>query len=49
MNGVTEGNGKTMLDNSIVVWTDGLGKGNNHTRKNIPWVIAGSGNGRIQR
>ena len=45
MDSVQEGNGKTMLDNSVVVFTDGLGKGNNHTRKNIPWVIAGSGNG----
>jgi hypothetical protein len=44
MDSVQEGNGKTMLDNSFVVWTDGLGKGNNHTRKNIPWVLAGSGN-----
>ena len=45
MDAVVEGNGKTMLDNSVVVWTDGLGKGNNHTRKNIPWVLAGSGGG----
>jgi hypothetical protein len=44
MDGVQEGNGKTMLDNSFVIWTDGLGKGNNHTRKNIPWVLAGGAN-----
>jgi len=45
MDGVVEGGGKTMLDNSLVIWTDGLGKGNTHTRKNIPWVLAGSAGG----
>jgi hypothetical protein len=45
MDGVVEGNGKTMLDNSLVIWTDGLGKGNNHTRKVIPWVLAGNAGG----
>jgi hypothetical protein len=40
-----EANGKTMLDNSLVIFTDGLGKGNNHTRKNIPWVLAGGAGG----
>jgi len=45
MDAVVEGNGKTMLDNSLVVWTDGLGKGNNHSRQNIPWVLAGSAGG----
>ncbi len=45
MDSVVEGNGKTMLDNSLVVWTNGLGKGNNHTRKNIPFVLAGSAGG----
>ena len=42
MDSVMEPNGKTMLDNSLVIFTDGLGKGNNHTRKNIPWVLLGS-------
>jgi hypothetical protein len=45
MDAVVEGNGKTMLDNSLVVWTNGLGKGNSHTRKNIPFVLAGSAGG----
>jgi hypothetical protein len=45
MDSVTEGDGKTMLDNSLVIWCDGLGKGNNHTRKNIPFVLAGSARG----
>ena len=45
MDSVMEGNGKSMLDNSLVVWLNGLGKGNNHTRHDIPYVMAGTGNG----
>ena len=48
MDGVMEPNGKTMLDNSLVIFTDGLGKGNNHSRKNIPWVLMGSAGGALQ-
>jgi hypothetical protein len=45
MDSVVEGNGKTMLDNSLLIWTNGLGKGNNHTRQNIPWVLLGGARG----
>jgi hypothetical protein len=45
MDGVKEANGKTMLDNSLAIWTNGMGKGNTHTRDNIPWVLAGSAGG----
>jgi hypothetical protein len=45
MDGLVESNGKTMLDNSLVIWTNGLGKGNNHTRQNIPYVLLGSAGG----
>lgn len=31
----------TLLDNTLVVWTNELGKGNNHTLKNTPFVFAG--------
>jgi hypothetical protein len=48
MDGVMEANGKTMLDNSLVIFTDGLSKGNNHSRKNIPWVLLGSAGGAMQ-
>jgi hypothetical protein len=48
MDGTMEPNGKTMLDNSVLIFTDGLGKGNNHTRKNIPWVLMGSAGGALQ-
>jgi hypothetical protein len=47
MDAVVEGNGKTMLDNSVVLFANGLGKGNNHTRANIPYVLAGGAGGAL--
>lgn len=35
----------TMLDNTTIVWTNELGKGNSHTRNNIPFVLVGGGMG----
>ena len=35
----------TMLDNTTLVWTNELGKGNSHTRDNIPFVMVGGGLG----
>jgi hypothetical protein len=35
----------TMLDNTTIVWTNELGKGNSHTRDNIPFVLVGGGLG----
>lgn len=37
-----EGN---MLDNTLLVWTNELGKGNSHTLENIPCVLVGGGAG----
>ena len=45
LDGVMEVNGKTMLDNSVVDWANGLGRGSNHTRKDTPYVLAGSAGG----
>jgi hypothetical protein len=37
-----EPNGQgTMLDNTLLVWTNELGKGNSHTLDNIPFVMVG--------
>lgn len=33
----------TLLDNTVVMWTNELGKGNSHTLNNIPFVLAGNG------
>ena len=35
----------SMLDNTTLVWTNELGKGNSHTRNNIPFVMVGGGLG----
>jgi len=33
----------SLLDNTLIVWTNELGKGNNHTLDNIPFVLVGGG------
>lgn len=35
----------SLLDNTTIVWTNELGKGNSHTRHNIPFVLVGNGLG----
>jgi hypothetical protein len=35
----------TMLDNTTIIWTNELGKGNSHTLDNIPFVMVGGGAG----
>src|SRR6266704_2560178 len=35
----------SLLDHTLVVWTNELGKGNNHTLDNIPFVLMGGGFG----
>ncbi len=37
------GGGGSLLDNTLIVWTNELGKGNNHTLDNIPFVLTGGG------
>jgi Protein of unknown function (DUF1552) len=39
-----DGNG-SMLDNTTLVWTNELGKGNSHTRDDVPFVLVGGGLG----
>ena len=38
------GNG-SLLDNTTIVWTNELGKGNSHTLRNIPFILLGEGLG----
>ncbi len=35
----------SLLDNTLVIWTNELGKGNSHTLNNIPFVLIGGGLG----
>jgi hypothetical protein len=39
------GGGGSMLDNTTIMWTNELGKGNSHTLDNIPFVLVGGGAG----
>ena len=47
MDEIPEGDG-TLLDNTLVVWGNELGRGNLHSNHPVPFVIAGGGGGRIQ-
>ena len=42
---VSEPDGSTVLDNTLLLWGNELGVGNTHTYMNIPWVIAGGAGG----
>ncbi|MFT7583359.1 MAG: hypothetical protein ACI9MR_005046 [Myxococcota bacterium] len=44
MKQVPEGDG-TMLDNTVILWVNELGKGNSHTRDDVPYVLAGNAGG----
>ncbi len=37
------GEAGSLLDNTVIVWTNELGKGNSHTLDDIPWVLVGNG------
>lgn len=47
MDSVQEGE-NTLLDNTVVVWVNELGKGNSHTRRDIPFMLAGSCGGHFR-
>jgi hypothetical protein len=37
------GGGSSLLDNTLIVWTNELGQGNTHTLDHIPFVLVGNG------
>jgi hypothetical protein len=37
------GGGGSLLDNTLILWTNELGKGNSHTLDDIPFVLVGNG------
>lgn len=39
------GGGGSLLDNTLIIWTNELGQGNSHTLNNIPFVLVGNGLG----
>lgn len=46
MHGLREADG-TLLDNCIMMWGSGLEDGDQHTRENLPFIVAGRGGGSI--
>lgn len=44
LDAIPEGDG-TLLDNTLVVWGNELGKGNSHSLRDMPFVLAGGGGG----
>jgi len=46
MHNLREADG-TLLDNCIMMWGSGLEDGNEHTRENLPFIVAGKGGGSI--
>ncbi len=48
MKAITEANGQTLLDNSLVLWGSTLSDGNTHARDNLPITLAGRGGGAIK-
>lgn len=47
MKAVKEGDG-TLLDNSVVVWANEMGKGNSHSLEDVPFVLAGKAGGSLK-
>lgn len=39
------GTNQSLLDNTLVIWTNELGKGNSHTLQNIPFLMVGGADG----
>lgn len=47
MKAVREADGKTLLDNTMILYGSALKNGNGHTTENLPILLAGRGGGRL--
>ncbi|HTA19870.1 MAG TPA: DUF1552 domain-containing protein [Polyangia bacterium] len=45
---ITDADGQTLLDGSVVFWANELSAGSTHDRRDLPWVLAGKGNGTLR-
>jgi hypothetical protein len=45
LDGVTEADGKTVLDNSVILYTNELSDGKGHSFMDLPYILAGSAGG----
>ncbi len=48
MDAIQEGNGLTMLDNSLVMWVTEIQSPGDHGQNNMPFVLAGGAGGRLE-
>jgi hypothetical protein len=48
MKGVTEGDGSSLLDHSVVLWANEIGKGVDHRMHDMPYVLAGKAGGALR-
>jgi hypothetical protein len=48
LKGITDGDGQTLLDGSVVFWANELSRGSDHNRRDLPYVLAGKGNGALR-
>jgi hypothetical protein len=39
---------RTLLDNTVVLWANEVGKGNNHAHRDLPFLLAGSAGGHFR-
>ena len=46
--GITDADGQTLLDGSVVFWINELSAGQVHNRRDLPYVLAGKGNGALR-
>lgn len=47
LSGITEPDGSTMLDNTLIVWGTEIARGNNHEWSNMPFVLLGGAGGSV--
>ena len=47
MGAIDEGEGRTLLDNTMILYGSALKNGNGHTTQNLPVLLAGRGGGRL--
>jgi hypothetical protein len=48
LSGITDGDGMTLLDGSLIFWINELSTGTDHNRRDLAYVVAGKGNGAVR-
>ena len=48
MKATQDGDGGSLLDNSLIVYGSGISDGNRHTHENLPMLVAGRGGGSVK-